>query len=57
MNPDNEQPIEMEDGNMMYSQEIALRVPRLLYVLAACFSVLGVIAVLFVRKNPAFVYQ
>jgi len=57
VNPDNEPPIEMEDGNLIYSPEIACRVPRLLYVLAACFSGLGIIAVLLVRRNPAFVYQ
>ena len=57
VNPDNAQAELLPDGNLIYSPEIAARLPRLLYVLAVCFSVLGLIAILLVRKNPAFELQ
>ena len=43
----------LADGKLIYAPEIAARVPKLMYILAICFSGLGIISVLLVRRNPA----
>ena len=55
VNPENVQPVELSDGRLYYAPEIAERVPKLMYVLAVCFGGLGLISVLFTRRNPAAV--
>ena len=57
VNPENVAAEKLADGRLMYSAEIAARVPNLLYVLAMCFAGLGLISVLLIRRNPAYVQQ
>jgi len=52
-NPSNEHPtIVSALGSHFYSQQVASRFPTLFYSMAACWAVLGAIAVLLVRRNP-----
>ena len=54
-NPDNLKPTDMaEDGSLFYNEQIAARVPTLLYTLAGSWAILAAIAILLVRKNPAY---
>ena len=55
VNPDNVAAELLPDGKLIYPPEIAERVPRLFYILASCFAGLGLISVLLVRRNPAYV--
>lgn len=55
VNPDNEAPYELPNGNIVYSEEIAERVPTLMVSLAGVFAILGIISVILVKKNPDFV--
>ena len=57
VNPDNLRPDVLSDGRIMYSADIAANVPKLFYVNAIYFSVLGLIAVLLLRRNPEFSEQ
>jgi len=57
VNPDNAKPDKLPDGNIVYSPEIAERVPALMRALAVCFGILGIVAMILVKKNPDFVIQ
>ena len=57
VNPENVRAEELVDGRLIYSPEIASRVPKLMYVLAASFGGLGALATMLVRRNPTFVEQ
>ena len=54
VNPGNLRPDVLFDGRIMYSADIAANVPRLFYVNAIYFSVLGIIAILLLKRNPEF---
>ena len=54
VNPDNEDPELKPDGTLIYAPHIAERVPKLMFTLAGAFALLGLISVLFVKKNPRF---
>jgi len=69
INPDNSKPEKQPDGSLMYSALIAERVSpclllvvtfpfqivKLMFILAACFGSLGLIAILLLKRNPSFV--
>ena len=55
MNPENEDPTMLPNGHRIYSEEIALRVPFLFKTLAVCFTVLGLICIAFIKRNPDFI--
>lgn len=55
INPKNEQPMHLPDGQMIYSPEIAARVPTLFYTLTICFIALGTIGLAFIKRNPEYV--
>mmetsp|Transcript_37153 Transcript_37153/g.45359 ORF Transcript_37153/g.45359 Transcript_37153/m.45359 type:complete len:299 (-) Transcript_37153:255-1151(-) len=54
VNPENSPAEKQPDGTLIYTPEIASRVPKLMFTLAACFAALGLISVLLVRSNPAY---
>ena len=42
-----------ELGSKFYSKEVASRIPTFFFSMAICWAVLAVIAIIFVRRNPA----
>jgi len=55
VNPDNEVPELVADGDKIYSYEVAERVPFMLQVICGMWLVLGAVGVIFVRRNPKVV--
>lgn len=52
-NPHNEHPTVISAiGSKFYSQNVAARMPTLFYTMAGCWTVLAIISVLLVRRNP-----
>ena len=54
VNPENLKPEKLTDGRLMYTAEIASNVPQMLTILALSLAGLGLLSVIFVRRNPDF---
>lgn len=54
VNPNNE---EADANTHMYSLDVAERVPRMLRILCLCFFFFAGIAILLIKRNPAFVRE
>ena len=54
VNPDNIDPQYLPNGDMIYSTAIVSRVPKLLEIIALIFGILGIICILFIKRNPNF---
>ena len=54
VNPDNVDPQLLPDGNLIYSTQIVSRVPKLLNIIGLIFAILGIICIVFIKRNPDF---
>ena len=55
INPKNEDPDVMPNGDLIYSREICERVPGFFRAMAVCFFGLGLIGTVCVKRNPEYV--
>ena len=55
VNPDNVEPFQVPNGDVLYPFEIASRTPKMLRELCAMWIVLSAIGIIFIDRNPSFV--
>ena len=56
VNPENKSPVNYPNGEMLYTKEIAARVPHLMTTFAIIFGCLGLTSVILIRRNSDFVH-